>query len=196
MGYSQRMRRIALALLLLGLSPGRARGDGSPVVADVARVSSGGDLTVDGGLFLALPTTLGPSLSTGFGVGVLRGGTFAWGARASWSTATESSLAWTVTQWDLRLRVDGAVQRRIGRARVGLRLGLGPTIVHETRDRNGGTAETTESALLPAGELEAFVALHVFGPWLCVVSGGPSAVLEGGALHAGWVSLIGVGWQP
>jgi len=190
------MRRIALALLLVGLSPARARGDGPPLVADVARAPSGGDLTVDGGLFLALPTTLGPSLSTGFGLGVLRGGTFAWGARASWSTATESSIAWTVSQWDLRLRVDGAVQHRIGRARVGLRLGLGPTIVHETRDRNQATLETTDSAFLPAGELEAFVALHVLGPWLAVLSGGPSAVLDGGALHAGWVSLIGVGWQP
>jgi hypothetical protein len=195
-GNLQRMRRIAFALLLVGLTPARARGDGSPLVADVARASSGGDLTIDGGLFLALPTTLGPSLSTGFGAGVLRGGTFAWGARASWSTATESSMTWTVTQWDLRLRVDGAVQHRIGRARVGLRLGLGPTIVHETRDRNSGNIETTESALLPAGELEAFVALHIFGPWLCVLSGGPSAVVDSGALHAGWLSLIGVGWQP
>jgi hypothetical protein len=188
--------RIALALLLVGLYPAPARGDGSPLVADLARAPSGGNLTVDGGLFLALPTALGPSLSTGFGLGVLRGGTFAWGARASWSTATESAIAWTVTQWDLRLRLDGAVQHRIGRARVGLRLGLGPTIVHETRDRNLGAIETTESALLPAGELEAFVALHVFGPWLTVLSGGPSAVLDGGALRAGWVSLIGVGWQP
>jgi hypothetical protein len=190
------MRRIALALLLIGLSPARAWGDGSPLVAEVARAPSGGALTVDGGLFLALPTTLGPSLSTGFGLGVLRGGTFAWGARASWSTATESSIDWTVTQWDLRLRVDGAVQHRIGRARVGLRLGVGPTIVHETRDRNQATVETTASALLPAGELEAFVALHILGPWLCVLSGGPSAVIDDGALHAGWVSLIGVGWEP
>jgi hypothetical protein len=190
------MRRIAFALLLLGLDPARARGDGPPLLTDVARAPSGGPLTIDGGLFLALPTTLGPSLSTGFGVGVLRGGTFAWGARASWSTATESSILWTVTQWDLRLRLDGAVQRRIGRARVGLQLGVGPTIVHETRDRNSSTIEATDSAFLPAGELEAFLALHVFGPWLCVLRGGPSAVIDGGALHGGWVSLIGVGWQP
>jgi hypothetical protein len=190
------MRALAIALLLFGLCPAAARADGPPLVTDVAHVPSGGPLTVDGGLFLALPTALGPSLSSGFSAGVLRGKTLAWGARASWSTATESSTTWTVTQWDLRLRVDGAIQRQIGRAHIGLRLGLGPTIVHETRDRSSGNIETTASALLPAGELEAFVALHIFGPWLCMLSGGPSAVIDGGALNAGWVSLIGVGWQP
>ena len=137
------MKGLAILLLLAVLVPCRARAEGQPVVADVLRVSEGGPWTVDGGLVLALPTTLGPSLSTGFGLGVLHGGTFAWGARASWSTATESSIAWTVTQWDLRLRLEGAIQRRIGRARVGLRLGLGPTVIHETRDRNQSTGATT-----------------------------------------------------
>jgi hypothetical protein len=190
------MKGLAILLLLAVLVPCRARAEGQPLVADVLRVSEGGPWTVDGGLVLALPTALGPSLSTGFGLGVLHGGTFAWGARASWSTATESSIAWTVTQWDLRLRLEGAIQRRIGRARVGLRLGLGPTVIHETRERNQSTGATTAFALLPAADVEAFVALHIFGPWLCMLSGGPSAAVDHGTVRGGWVTLIGAGWQP
>jgi hypothetical protein len=190
------MRRLALGLLLVGLAPAKARGDEPPLVADVFRVRSTGDLTVDGGLVLALPTALGPGLSSGFGLGVTRGRLLALEARASWSTATESSIPWTVTQSELRLRVGGVIQHPLGRARVGLRLGLGPTIVHETRQRNGSTLQTSAFATLPAGELEAFVAIHLFGPWLVTLSGGPSAALDEPGLRGGWVSLIGAGWQP
>jgi hypothetical protein len=190
------MRVPAIALLLFGLCPAAARADGPPLVTDVAHVPSGGPLTVDAGLLLALPTSLGTGLSSGFGVGITRGHTLAWEARASWSTATESSIPWTVTQSDLRLRVGGALQRTLGRARVGLRLGIGPTIVHETRLRNGSSLTTSAFATLPAGELEAFVDLHLFGPWLVVLSGGPSATLDDPGFRGGWVSLIGAGWQP
>lgn len=169
------MRRLVLALLLVGFVPAKAWGDGPPLVADTFRVRSTGPLVVDGGLLLALPTTLGPSLSTGFGLGVTRGRLLAWDARASWSTATESSIPWTVTQSDLRLRIGGAIQHMLGRARVGLRLGIGPTVVHESRLRNGTALETSAVSTLPAGEVEAVVAVHVFGPWLFDVSGGPSA---------------------
>ena len=190
------MRRLAIAVLLVGLIPAESRGDGSLVAGDVLRVQSSGPLTVDGGLVLALPTALGPGLSTGFGIGITRGHLLAWEARASWSTATESSVPWTVTQSDLRLRVGGVIQHTLGRARVGLRVGVGPTIVHETRLRNGSTLETSAFSTLPAGEVDAFVAVHVFGPWLFNMAGGPSAAVNSGSLRGGWVSLIGVGWQP
>jgi hypothetical protein len=190
------MRRLVLVFLLVGFIPAGARGDGPPLVADVFKVRSVGTLTVDGGLLLAHPTALGPGLSTGFGLGVTRGRLVVWGARASWSTSTESSIPWTVSQSDLRLRVDGGLQHTLRRARVGLRVSLGPTIVHETRLRNGSTLETSAYSTLPAGEVEGFVALHIFGPWLFDVSGGPSAAIDGGTLRGGWVSLIGVGWQP
>jgi hypothetical protein len=194
------MRPLVAAIVLVGLVPVAARGEGpgntQPMVADVWRVQSGGALTMDGGLVLDLPTALGPGLSNGLGIGVTRGHRLAWGARASWSTATESSIPWTVTQSDLRLRVVGVIQHTLGRARVGLRLGVGPTIVHETRLRNGSALETSAFSTLPAGEIEVVVGVHVFGPWLFDVSGGPSAVVDGGSLHGGWVSLIGVGWQP
>ena len=88
-GNNRVMRRLAIAVLLVGLIPAESRGDGSLVAGDVLRVRSGGPLTVDGGLVLALPTALGPGLSTGFGFGVTRGRLLAWEARASWSTATE-----------------------------------------------------------------------------------------------------------
>jgi hypothetical protein len=101
-----------------------------------------------------------------------------------------------VSQSDLRLRVGGVIQHTLGRSRVGLCAGVGPTIVHETRLRNGGTLEISAFSTLPAGDVEAFVAVHVFGPWLFNVSGGPSVAIDGGSLHDGWVSLIGVGWQP
>jgi hypothetical protein len=190
------MRRLALGLLLVGFAPAKAWADGSPLVADVFRVRSTGDLTLDGGLLLALPTALGPGLSSGFGFGVTGGRLVAWEARASWSTATESSIPWTVTQSEVRLRVGGVLQHRLGRARAGLRVGVGPTVVHETRLRNGSTLQTSAFATLPAGEVEAFVAVHLFGPWLVTLSGGPSAALDDAGLRGGWVSLIGAGWQP
>jgi hypothetical protein len=190
------MRGLVIAILLAGLVPAAARADEPVVTANGLRYQAGGPLTVDGGLVLALPTSLGPGLSTGFGLGVTWGRLFAAEARASWSTATESSIPWTVTQSDLRLRVGGVLQRTLGRARVGLRLGVGPTIVHETRLRNGGTLQTSAFATLPAGELEVFVAIHLFGPWLATLSGGPSAALDDPGFRGGWVSLIGAGWQP
>ena len=128
----------------------------------------------------------------------------AWGARVSWVTATESSLPWTVTHSDLRLRVTGGVQTAPGRGTIGLRLGLGGTMVHETRVRNqgmragltGSELQTSAFAMLPAADLDAVVALHIFGPWLLMTSGGPSLDLRDGKLHAGWSAELGVAWQP
>lgn len=171
---------------------------------DVWPVRAGGRLNVDGGLTLGPPVALGTGLSTGLGANVLFGRTFAFGLRASWSTATESDLTWTVTQMDMRLHAIGAIQHAVGRGRFGLRLGLGPTLVHEDRVRNqgaraglsGSALETSASRFIPSGELELVVAVHIAGPWLLVTSGGPAANLVDGSLRGGWVAQIGVGWQP
>jgi hypothetical protein len=195
---------MAIAFAVIGLSPCRARGEVRPDDVDLSRTAATGALSIDADLFLARPTALGPGLSTGFGIGVTRGHAFAWAIRASWSTATESSISWTATQSDLRLRAGFAAQRTLGRARVGIRAEIGPTLIHETRTRNQGiAANLTGNALgsslfttLPAADLEAFVALHVIGPWLFTVSGGPSASVESGNLRAGWTSMVGIGWQP
>jgi hypothetical protein len=166
-------------------------------------VREGGPLTLDAGLVLALPVALGTGLSTGVGAGVtLGGGHLAWGVRASWSTATESSIDWTVSHDDIRLRVVGAVQQRAGRGRFALRLGFGPTIVHETRVRNQAalagitSLNSTTFEAGPAADLEAVVALHVAGPWLLTLGAGPSLAVIGGDARWGWTSLLGAGWQP
>jgi hypothetical protein len=171
---------------------------------DTWQIHSTSDLRLDAGFVTGFPTALPTGLSSGFGVGATFGRMFAWGARVSWSTATESSIAWTVTQWDLRARVIGQLQRAAGRGVFGLRLGLGTTLVHETRDRNqgmragltGSDLQTTALDALPAGDIEAVIALHVAGPWLLAMSGGPSLAIVDGAAHVSWTATLGVGWQP
>jgi hypothetical protein len=109
-----------------------------------------------------------------------------------------------VTHSDLRLRVTGALQKAAGRGTLGLRLGLGGTLVHESRVRNpgmraglsGSELESSAFAMLPAADLDAVVALHVVGPWLLVTSGGPSIDILDRKLHAGWSAQLGVAWQP
>ena len=104
----------------------------------------------------------------------------------------------------VRVQVTGGVQTSPGRGTLGLRLGLGGTLVHETRDRNqgmragltGSELETSAFALLPAADLDAVVALHIAGPWLLMTSGGPSLDVHDGKLHAGWSAELGVAWQP
>jgi hypothetical protein len=159
---------------------------------------------LDGGLFTSHGTALGPSLSTGAALGAAWGRTVAWQIRASWSTATESSIAWTDTQSEIRLRAGAVVQHELGRGRVGLRVGFGPTVIHETRTRNQGQSaglagcalETSTFSTVPAADLEAVVALHVWSRWLLVMSGGPDGSWSSGAAHGGWLAQIGVGWQP
>ena len=149
------------------------------------------------------PAALPTGLTTGVGAGLTRGGLFAWGARASWSTATEYATSWAVTHDDVRLRLTGALQRTQGRGTFALRLDLGPTLVHETRLRDqgaraglsGSDLETTAWSILPAADLELAVTLGIAGDWAMVVSGGPSLELQGGALHAGWLGTLGVAWR-
>jgi hypothetical protein len=198
--------RISYALVALAaLAAAReARGDGPAPEVGIWRVRSQGPLTVDGGLALAQPAALGTGLSTGVGAGASYGRRVALGLRASWSTATESSLAWQVTQADFKLRATAALQGAVGRGRFALRLGAGPTIVHETRLRNqgmragltGADLQTSATATLPAGDLEGVVAIHIAGPWLLTMSGGPTLTILDGGAHLGWTALIGTGWQP
>lgn len=198
--------RSALAIAgLVALVPVRASLADEALLDDRSfDVRSSGRLVVDGGLLVALPTALPTGLSTGIGAGISHGRTLAWGARVSWSRATEWATAWTVTQSDLRLRATGSMQAAAGRGSFALRLGLGGTLVHETRLRSqgaraglsGSALETSTLAMLPAADLQGIVALHVAGPWLMVVSGGPTAVLLEGAPRWGWSAELGVAWQP
>jgi hypothetical protein len=204
---------LVLALLVAAGSDARAGADGPPPLPSPSlaqsdatwRVRSSGPLALDAGLLLATPVAMSTGMSTGVGGGATYGrGWWSVGARASWSTSTESSIAWTLSRSDIRLRAAAAVQRRAGRGQIGLRLALGPTIVHENRTRNQGARagltgtdlETSAFAALPAGELEAVLAVHVAGPWLLVLAGGPGLSIDGGGAHAGWTAGLGVGWQP
>ncbi|HEX3482023.1 MAG TPA: hypothetical protein VHT91_43715 [Kofleriaceae bacterium] len=199
------MWRTAVLLTLCVASPRSALADDGTLLGDEPwNYHSSGRVAVDGGLVVGFPAALPTGLSTGAGAGVTVGDTVTWGARAAWATATESSLPWTVTQSDLRLRVTGGVQAAPGRGTIGLRLGLGGTLVHETRLRNqgmragltGSELETSALALLPAADLDAVLALHIAGPWLLLTSGGPSLDIHDGKLHAGWSAELGVAWQP
>lgn len=199
------MWRPAVLLALCLASPRGARADdGALLDDDTLRYRSSGKLAVDGGLVVGFPAALPTGLATGVGAGVTAGTTWTWGARASWVTATESSLPWTVTHSDLRMRVTGGVQAAPGRGTIGLRLGLGGTLVHETRTRNqgmragltGSELETSALAMLPAADLDAVIALHITGPWLVITSGGPSLDVHDGKLHAGWNAELGIAWQP
>jgi hypothetical protein len=202
------MRRIVLGLFVLAvahvLHSTTAHAEGPVQLEDRWPVRSGGRLTIDGGVMLALPAALGTGLSTGAGAGVMVGRRFRLGLRVAGSTATESSTAWAVTHTELRLRAAAELQHEVGRGAFGIRLGVGPTILHETRDRNqaarahltGSDAETTALSMLPSVDLDAVVGLHIAGPWLLMLSGGPSASWVSGDFKAGWSALIGTGWQP
>ncbi len=164
--------------------------------------------TLDAGLVLALPAALQTGTSAGVGVEFLRSarasGMFAWGARASWSTATEYSLIDSVRNDDLRLRLCGAVQHLAGRGSFGLRVGIGATAVYEARTRaqgsraglSGSALETTAWYLLPAAEVDAVIFLRVWNAWGMSLSGGPTVHLIDGSARAGWDSALGVMWQP
>jgi hypothetical protein len=163
---------------------------------------------VDGQLVLALPAALATGLSAGVGVGYLRSltdkGTVAWGARASWSTATEYSRVEAVRNDDLRMRLCGLVQHVAGRGSFGLRLGLGATAVYEARTRAQGTRlgltdsdlEKTSWYVFPAADLDGIVFLRVWNAWGMSLSGGPTVHLIDGAARTGWSTSLGVSWQP
>jgi len=192
-------------VVALALTASAARADdGRRPIDEDWPVQSVGPLAVDGGLVLAMPARLQTGLSSGIGAGVTRGRRFAWGVRGSWSSATESSLVWTVSHDDFRLRGVAALQQPAGRGVFALRLGLGPTFVYEHRTRaqgaraglTGSDLESSALAVFPAVDLEGVVTLHVLGRWSLMISGGPTAMIADGALRGGWTAQLGVGWQP
>jgi hypothetical protein len=194
---------LVVAVSLAAASSARADDARRPVDDDWP-VQSTGPLAVDAGLVLALPATWQTGLSSGIGAGVTRGRRLAWGLRGSWSSATESSVLWTVSHDDFRLRAVAAFQQAAGRGVFALRLGLGPTFVYEHRTRNqgaragltGSDLETSALATLPAADLEAVITVHVLGRWSFVLSGGPAVVVSDGTLSPGWTGQIGAAWQP
>ncbi len=201
------MRTCGLALAATLVAISGAWADPAPAATaddDVWHFNSGGDLTLDGGLLVGFPAALPTGLSRGVTAGITMGRSLAWGARVAWATATESTIAWTVTHSDLRASATGVLQHDAGRGTIGLRLGLGGTLVHETRTRNqgmragltGSDLETTSFALLPIANLDAVIGLHIAGPWLVMMSGGPSVDVLNSKLHGGWSAELGVGWQP
>jgi hypothetical protein len=161
-------------------------------------------LAVDGGLLFGLPAALGTGQTTGLGLGIASSGPLAWGARASWSQATEYTTLWAVTHADIRLRATVTAQRQVGRGLWLIRLGAGGTVVHETRVRDQsarlsstGQALTTSAwALLPGFDLEFGTWLRIAGDWGVTVTGGPSLHVVAGAVQPGWLAQLGVAWLP
>ena len=194
------MRYVLVLVLVAGARVAAA--DGRLIDKDTFAVSSHGPVAVDAGLVVGTPAALPTGLATGAGAGITRTCTcwFAYGARFAWTTVTESSLDWTVTQWDLRARVFGAVHHDLGRGNLALELGVGPTIVHEARTRNqavmGSGLGTSATAALPALDLQLVFAVHVAGPWLAIVHAGPAIDRTDGATRTGWMAGLGVAWQP
>jgi hypothetical protein len=162
---------------------------------------------LEGQLVLALPAWMPVGLSEGVGLSFSRGananGLLAWGARASWSTATEYPQAYIRRNDDIRMRILGMVQHVAGRGSFGLRLGLGGTVVYDRQTvaqgaragLSGNELEQTAWHFFPAADLEGVVALRIWQSWGMSISAGPTLHLIDGAARWGWVSSLGVTWQ-
>ena len=119
------MWRVAVLLVCCGVLPRTGHADGDTLLTDDTwHYRSAGHVAVDGGLAVGFPAALPTGLAMGVGAGVTSGDRWAWGARVAWLTATESSLPWTVTNSDLKLRATGGVQAAAGRGTLGLELGF------------------------------------------------------------------------
>jgi len=159
-------------------------------------------LSIDGGLMLAAPAAMPTGLSSGVEAGVLRGQRLAWGARLSWSSATEYTMTSTVVQDDFRVRLVGALQHFVGRGTLALRLEPGATMVHEVRTRDqaaragltGPEFNTSAWHLAPAIDFEAAVSLRLIRQLGIAMSGGPSLHWLDDGLSTGWVGTLGVTW--
>lgn len=197
------LRAVGVAIAVLVIPVRAVRADDRLLTDDTFAVHSTGDVALDGGLVVGVPSALPSGISTGVGVGITRtcGCYLAYGARLSWSQVSESSQFWDITQMDVKLRATGSLRHQAGRGTVALRLGVGPTFVREDRVRTQSMRErmTLESkawGTLPAADLEAVVALGVTGGWQMMISAGPSVDYFQGSLHAGWTAELGVAWQP
>lgn len=192
--------RVHVPLLTLFLTVAHVRAGRTDDEVWRYRVSQ---VAVDAGIAAARPVALETGLAKGFGAGLTLGDRFTVGARASWVTATEYAIGWTVSHDDLRVGLTGGARLHAGRGSFGLRLGLGGAIVHETRLRirgdiagaRGMAREVTSTAALPVADVDAVVGVHITGSWMMVMSGGPSFSRAAGALRAGWTTQLGVAWQ-
>lgn len=195
--------------LTCGAAPAWAE-DAVTAPAEATPTAFGARWRVDAGLLAGLPAALGTGMTAGVGAGVLHAGTLTWGARASYSQATEYTTTWATTHYEVRLRAVGALQKQLGRGFIGLRLGAGATFLYEVRDRAqaarlgsaGVGLNTSASTVLPGGELEAFLALPIVGPIGLGLSAGPSLHLvpnsDGGGWTAtpGWLAQLTAVWWP
>lgn len=154
-----------------------------------------------------LPAALGTGLSSGGSLRWLRdvgGVRWVWGSELSAGSATEYGASWQVSQLDVRLRALAGVQAALGRGKLALLLGAGPTLVREHRLRNQGerlglsgeALEQTSWGALGSLDLNASVAAPVAGPWVAVVSAGPAVHVGSDGAALGWTTLLGVGWMP
>jgi hypothetical protein len=197
------MRWVALLGLL---TPAVVRADPGRLLDDhTFDTEPGGPFITDAGFVIAKPTSLPTGISTGVGAGFTRrcGCLLSYGARVAWSRVREPGQTWIVTQDDFRFRAVGAIRHDVGRGSIALRLAAGPTVVHEVRDRQQGmrdpgantVLQTRAVRALPAGEAELVVSLKIAGDWLVTAGGGPSLAIDDGAT-VGWISELGVAWQP
>lgn len=158
---------------------------------------------LEAGLLTALPAALPVGLSTGVAAGVVHAGTLTWGARASWSQATEYTETWAVTHQEIRLRALGILQHNLGRATIGLQLGLGATVLYESRLRaqaarlgDAGLALNQSAwSALPAADLQAAIALPVVDAFGLTLAGGPSVHLFQGGAIIGWQAFLAANWN-
>ena len=186
---------VGLGLLVVVGSLASARADPRPSPAPPNRV--------EGRLLLGLPAALPTGLSTGFDLAYTRGSWLAWGVRAGWSSATEYTLTRTVRNDDIRLRLLGLLRYASGRGSLGLRLGLGLTVVHESRELSQGERAQLQGqelgatvwSALPAADLELTAAVRLVRGFGLTIGGGPVAHLLDGALHMGWSAAGGLFWQ-
>lgn len=193
---------LSRVIIVVVLGAAVAHADDRLLSDDTFAVHPPGQFLLDGGLLVASPQALGTGMSTGVGAGITRtsGRSFGYGVRASWSTITEESQAWVVTQQDIRLRAVGELRHVVGRGTFGLRLGAGAAIVHEFRERSQlrmglDPLETRAFDTLPGADLELVAALQISGSLGLTVSGGPSLDYFQSAVHGKWLAGLGVAWQ-
>ena len=193
----------------MGLVGGRAGHAAVPAEgAEGAGASPLGGLTLEAGLLSALPglltvgQTLGGEIAIGHGSGVL-----GYGFATSLSTSDHDTLSWHETHLELRLRARVGVRVAAGRARWGLRVGAGVSVVHiartphpiGTRGEDGADLARGEWIGVPAFELEGGVTLGLIGDWGLSLFVGPTfhvgAVADRDNVW-GWRGAIGLVWAP
>lgn len=156
-----------------------------------------------------LPAVLGTGMSTGGSLRWLQPlgqaqTRWVWGGELSVSSSTEYGASWQVSHTDMRVRVLGGVQAALGRGKMALLLGAGPTAVLENRLRNqgerlglsGDALEQNSWGALASVDLSWSVAAPVVGPWAAIVSAGPALHVGSNGAALGWTTLLGVGWMP